>query len=118
MTFALTLKRLRDAQKRNALNDTMRIDPDDLYELLAQFDKSDGIARAAQMHTAEGMQRHGVRERFEAAFRAHEASDGIEPDSSAHAIGPDGKYEWVFKQNMWEMYQAGSEPVPSSVMGA
>lgn len=116
MSFSQTLERLRAARKRDALQDTMRIDPDDLYELLTEFERVDRIARAAQMHTAGALQHRGLQERFEAVFRAHEASDGIEPDSKAHAIGSDGKYEWIFKQNMFEMYAAGSVPVPMEVI--
>lgn len=116
MNFPDSLKRLRAAHKRDALQDTMRIDPDDLYALLTEFERVDCIARAAQMHTAVGMQQYGPRERFEAAFRAHEVADGIEPDSSAHAMGKDGKYEWCFKQNLYEFYVTGSMPVPAEVV--
>jgi hypothetical protein len=118
MSFTATLQRLSAALLRDGYRDKMTIATDDLHELLTQFHKSDRIACAAQMHTAEGMASRPLRERFEAAFRAHEMADGIEPDSTAHAIGPDGKYEWVFKQNMWEMYQAASVPVPAEVVAS
>ncbi|MFM0608742.1 hypothetical protein PQR05_29850 [Paraburkholderia sediminicola] len=116
MSFAATLQRLSAALLHQGHGNKMTIATDDLHELLAEFDKADRISCAVQMHTATGMERHGLRERFEAAFRAHEVADGIERDSTAHAIGMDGKYEWGFKQYMWEMYQAASVPVPAEVV--
>jgi hypothetical protein len=113
MNIAKAISRLSAALLRDGHGMKTHVATDDLHELLTQFAKSDRIARAAEMHTADGMQRYDVRARFEAFFRAHESADGIESDSRAHAIGPDGKYEWPHKQNMWDAYQAASVPVPA-----
>lgn len=116
MNIAKAIRSLSAALLRDGHRMKTSVPTDDLHELLTQFARSDRIARAAAMHTAEGMQRYALRDRFEAFFRSHESAEGIEPDSSAHAIGPDGKYEWPHKQGMWEAYQAASTPVPAEVV--
>lgn len=110
-TFADTLRRLSAALLEQGYKTRVSIPTDDLSDLLTEFQRSDRIARAGMMHTAEGMQRHPLRERFEAFFRTHPSAEGIEPDSSAHAIGSDGKYTWAHKQDMWDAYQAAITPV-------